>query len=181
MSAEEMSNIRHITNNAKLLLWITCPDLLHGGNPDLLLVNGFSRAVMAEQPALRFCTLCLDSTTQIKPTVSNIKKVCLQILDSDKKDLEFVQKDGLLHTSRWLRERTLSERFEAKHEAEVVRLSLEDLCHGHLSIKSAGQLDTIHFVQDSSTEYLLQPGEVEVQVKSVGLNAKVLTYNDSSL
>ncbi|AEO59184.1 hypothetical protein MYCTH_2128242 [Thermothelomyces thermophilus ATCC 42464] len=37
-------------------------------------------------------------------------------------------------------------------------------------MSTAGALDTLHFVDDSAVEQLLDTGEIEIEIKAIGLN-----------
>ena len=169
---DEMDRVKIITNNSSSLVWVTGGNLLKGGHPDFGLVSGLSRALMLEQPSLQFFTFDLD-TIDIEPekTASNIIAVLKQGQD-DFKDYEFVQSRGVIHVSRFVPDDALNESFREKQGDDTVKMSLSEAKPVQLTLDRVGQFDTIHFKQIHSEDP--RPGEVQVEVKAVGMNAKDL-------
>lgn len=173
LTAEEMVSIKHITDTALNLLWLTAGDALNGTRPDFALMSGLSRALMLEQPSLHITMLDLDVTLPTPQTLKNIAAVLRQSLDSAVPDCEYVLKNGTLHISRMLPEENMNQTFREKQD-EIPRLiPLKDASPARLSIGTVGQFDTLTFRQETTDESPLAPGTVEIEVKSVGLNAKV--------
>ncbi|KAL6719446.1 hypothetical protein ACLMJK_003686 [Lecanora helva] len=169
---DDIVRVRIITNNASSLVWVTCGNLLKGGDPDFSLVSGLSRALMLEQPSLRFFTFNLD-TIDIEPekTASNIIAV-LEQGHGNFKDYEFVQSGGMVHVSRFVPDDSLNEPFREKQGDDVMEMALSAAKPAQLTIDRVGQFDSIHFKQIHSETP--KAGEVQVEVKAVGMNAKDL-------
>ena len=62
--------------------------------------------------------------------------------------------------------------FRLKQNGETIDSTLEAAGRCELSIKQPGQMDTIHFVKKDYRD-TLRADRVGIQVKSVGMNAKV--------
>ena len=60
-NGEQMDRVKIMTDNASIILWVTAGDLLGGKSPNFALVQGLSRALMMEQPSLRFLTFDVDN------------------------------------------------------------------------------------------------------------------------
>jgi len=58
---EQMGRVKIMTDNASIILWVTAGDLLGSKSPNFALVQGLSRALMMEQPSLRFLTFDVDN------------------------------------------------------------------------------------------------------------------------
>lgn len=174
MSNQEMSFVKTITDNASNLLWITGGGLLKGSRPDFALVNGLSRSMMLEQPSLKFFTLDIDNlTSKFEESAQNVLSVLKQAIEDPVPDFELMQHDGALHVSRFVPEETMNRTFRQKQGSETVSMPLKEAKPCKLSIESVGQFDSIYFTRQVPDKDTLKPGFVEVDVKSVGLNAKV--------
>ena len=173
MRDEEMQRVKVITNNVSRLVWVTCGNLLKGGQPDFSLVSGLSRALMLEQPSLTFMTYDVDSiNTSVEKTAENIIAVLRQSQEGAK-DLEFIQSDGVVHVSRFVPDESINQSFRKKQGEDTVGMPLSEAKTAQLSIGRVGQFDTIYFKQITSPE-VLRAGDVQVSVKAVGMNAKDL-------
>ncbi|THV53463.1 hypothetical protein BGAL_0050g00300 [Botrytis galanthina] len=167
----EMKALKVITDNAANLVWITSTEMLNCKNPNTALVNGLSRALMLEQPSLKFFTLDIDSTTSATRTTQNILHILAQ--KEDLLDFEFVQQNGVIHVSRFVPDEKLNAKFREKQGRMVVTMPLKDVQDARIAIQDVGQFDTLSFRQEVE-QTSLPDNFVEVEVKSVGLNAKDL-------
>ena len=95
-----------------------------------------------------------------------------QLIQTTGPDLEIAQKGGVVHTLRREPEEPLHEIFRLKQNGGTIDMTLDTAGLCELSTKQPGQLDTIHFVR-KVFEDKLRDDHVEIQVKSVGINAKV--------
>ncbi|KAH8433410.1 type I polyketide synthase [Aspergillus melleus] len=169
----EIEHLKSITDRAAKILWVVKGGLLDGERPDFAPVRGLARTLMIEQPSLQFAVLDVDEKSASSPdTLQNIMTILGRVSHELEPDFEFVQRDGVLHISRWEPDDRLNEAFRLKQNEETIDFPLAAAGRCELGIKSPGQIDTIHFVQ---TEYEtpLHVDYVEISVKSVGMNAKV--------
>ena len=116
MSQREMDLIRILTNTVTELLWLTGANMLAKPNPNLTMSNGLSRAVMLEQPFLRFSVVDIGPINLSK---SNTNRTCENIVNilhsfGDKDDKEFVQLNGLLHISRFVPDKQANSLFRRR-------------------------------------------------------------------
>ncbi|KAJ9366241.1 hypothetical protein DTO282E5_9065 [Paecilomyces variotii] len=176
MTQEEMELLRRITDTAITLIWLSGASTLNGTSPDLTLANGLSRALMLEQPALRFVTLDIGSLSaeeDAHPTVcTQVEKTCFE--EDVVGDKEFVLHDSLLHVSRFVPDPILNGLFQQREGQEVEMMTLQNATPAHLAIKRVGITDTIYFQQEAEplTQSSLPAGYVDVDIKAVSLNAK---------
>ena len=176
MTPEEMNLLRRITDKTSDLIWLTGATYMDGSSPDLTLANGLSRALMLEQPALRFvimdvgapARMCLSDRIRVR---SDIEKALLK--DDVPDDKEFVSRNGLLHVSRFVPDNGLNSRFCQRRNQEPCEMTLEEASPAQLAIKKIGNMDSIYFQQISEAKTAIPEGEVEVDVKTISLNAKV--------
>lgn len=174
ITPEEITNVQIMTDNASVLLWITGGNLFKAERPEFSLVPGLSRSIMLEQPALKFCTLDIkNDANEFQAAIDNITAILDQALHSKRPEYEYMQHNNVLYSSRLYPDEIANVIFRQKQGSSPQQKSLQDAGHCKLSIKHAGPLDTVHFIQTSQKDATLQPDYVEVQVKCIGLNAKV--------
>ncbi|CAI7567668.1 unnamed protein product [Penicillium viridicatum] len=170
----EMTQLKSITDRVAKIVWVVNGGFVGGESPDFAPVLGLSRALMLEQPSLQFAVLDVDDKSASSPNIlHNIVNVLDRLIHQPEPDFEFSQRDGVLHISRWEPDERLNETFRLKQNNETIDLPLGISGRCELGIKNPGQMDTIHFVRK---EYAtaLHPDDVEISVKSVGMNAKDL-------
>jgi len=173
MSEDEMTLVKIITDSASKILWLTNGDLLSGSRPDFAPVLGLSRSLMLEQPSLKFAVFDIDDTSSsFNTTAENVGDIVHQLIHDSLPDFEFAQKEGVVHIVRLDPEEHLNAQFRLKQDEEPIDIPIGDAGRCEMSIKHPGQMDTIRFVKKEWKD-ALRPDEVEVQVKSVGVNAKV--------
>ncbi|KAL2862206.1 type I polyketide synthase [Aspergillus lucknowensis] len=176
ISDEDMARVKIMTDNAASLVWVTGGNIVAGGNPDFALISGLSRAVMLEQPALKFYTYDVDvpgrqDNAQVPLTAQRLASVLSQ--RANVPDLEFAQHNGVVHVSRFTPDEGLNDLFRRKQGLQATSARLGDVPDVRLALKQAGQLDSMYFQeQEAAVPGLLAPTEVRVKVASVGLNAK---------
>ena len=127
---------------------------------------------MLEQPSLNFFTLDIDGSSQPHVTAEHVVDILMQAIDGSVCDFEYVERQGVIHVSRFMPDEALNETFRQKQKAQPVEMTLQEARPSQLSIQNVGQLDTICFQQDLDQKPL-DPDSVEIEVRSFGLNAKV--------
>ncbi|RDW91779.1 polyketide synthase-nonribosomal peptide synthetase [Coleophoma crateriformis] len=172
LTAEEMVQVKLMTDNALNLVWLTGGNNFQGEHPDFALISGLSRALMLEQPSLKFFTLDLDSSKQSADAMGNVNNVLQQAHQSKTVDFEFELRNEIVHVSRMVPEEHMNRIFREK-QGELSRLTpLKDATPARLTIGTVGQFDTLSFVREKIDLSPLAPGYIEIEVKSIGLNAK---------
>ncbi len=174
LTDSESINVKTMTDNATNLIWLTGGDNMNGGNPDMSLVSGLSRALMLEQPSLRFFTLDVDKPDDdFDLSVHNVVTLVEEAHSIEVPDFESVQHEGLLHISRFVPEETLNATFRQKQNDQIISQPLSQSKPSRLTIQSIGQFDSLAFTETVAVSGDLKADHVEVEVKSIGLNAKV--------
>ncbi|KAL7931844.1 polyketide synthase [Trichoderma chlorosporum] len=175
ISSEDMNRFRKITDNVGDLLWLTGANMLSVPNPDLTLSSGLSRALMLEQPALRYAILDVGADICnphfMESICNNISAALAFRYATD--DHEFIQKNGILYISRFAPDVELNALFRQRMTPEPMkRVALGEVGPAKLSIGQVGLTDTIHFQQASERKTTPPAGFVDVDLRAVGLNAK---------
>ncbi|OTA63674.1 polyketide synthase [Hypoxylon sp. EC38] len=174
ISKEQMRLVKTITDRASLILWVCNGDFIAGTNPELAPVLGLARTVMLEQPSLRFAVYDIDDTMgNIDGTAHNICKTIDQLMRNPNPELELSQKEQTIHSVRWEPLEELNAQFRLKQDKGLLEMPIEKSGRCRLHISRPGQMDTIHFIAGEYTKPLPED-YVEIEVKSVGMNAKDL-------
>ncbi|KAK6544731.1 hypothetical protein TWF694_001416 [Orbilia ellipsospora] len=184
VSGPEFENIKILVEQAATLLWVTNGDLLTGRNPNHSFAFGLSRAVRLEQPSLKFIVYDVDDPTiETQKTVQNIVSTLTRT--SSIADTEFVEKNGMVHISRFVPDNNLNGIFQLSQGAIAAKMPLKSFwkattpkgsvsdfsaISAQLCIKTPGQFNSLFFKQISLPR--LESHQVQVSVRSVGLNAK---------
>ncbi|KAI1769842.1 KR domain-containing protein [Hypoxylon cercidicola] len=173
-SVEQMRLVKTITDQASLILWVCHGDFMAGTNPDFAPVLGLSRTVMVEQPSLQFAVFDIDDTTfNVEGTAYNACKIIDQLLNDPDPEFELSQNEQTIHSVRWEPVDELNAQFRVKQNKGLLEVPVEKAGRCQLHISQPGQMDSLHFVSAEHTEPL-PPDHVEIEVKSVGVNAKDL-------
>ena len=167
---DEMQRVKIITNNASNIVWVTGGNLLDVPKPDFALVSGLARALVLEQPSLKFFTFDVDDIhSHVQQTTGHLIATLRQ--QSNAIDFEFIQRQGVVHVSRFSPDDALNDIFRQRQGTEVVEMPLQKAKPAKLSIERVGQFDSIYFKQ-VELEGSLASTAVRVQVTAVGINAK---------
>lgn len=178
-----MDRLRAVTDVATDLLWVTGANML-GNEPDpnLTLSNGLSRALMLEQPTLRWSVLDIGSAQKQLADQVKINNVCGDILKTliaryEKDDCEFILVNSLLHVSRYSPDSRVNSLFRQRldpQNVEVEKRRLAEINPARLTIDRPGVMDTIHFQQlcEPGGNQAPPAGYLDIEIKAVSLNAK---------
>ena len=179
LSTNDLDRLRTLTDSASIVLWMTGGGLLNSKRPDFSPVFGLSRALMLEQPSLKFLILDVDSESpkELAASKLNMPLILNQVLKSTMPDYEYLQSNGVLHISRFVPDEPMNKTFQQKMDNETAIVPLHSAGYCELNMKRVGQMDTLHFVQNSRNSESLLPDHLEVHVKCVSLNAKVKLPN----
>ncbi|RYP18018.1 hypothetical protein DL767_009910 [Monosporascus sp. MG133] len=176
MGQEEMNQLRHIINTVTDLLWLTGGGMLNMPNPDLTLSNGLSRALMLEQPSLRFSVMDLGPIEHVlanlQVTLENVVRGLATVQDTD--DKEFIQTNGLLYISRFGPDVALNSLFRRRlgTQEPMREIPIAKASPARFSIGQAGVTDSIYFQQLREPPTHPPAGFIDVNLKAVSLNAK---------
>ena len=171
-SSQQLAFVQKITDSCSNLLWVTGGNLIAPKTPDISLVFGLARTIMAEQPSLKFSVVDIDDPrTDVDLTVSNLVSI-LEAPFEQLVDYEYIQRDSIIHVSRFIADDNANRQFAKKKAAAAENVLLRDVGSSQLSIKAPGQLDTLHFVQ-TCRKLSLPDDHVEIQVMATSINAKV--------
>lgn len=185
MNPQAMDRLRAMTDVVSDLLWVTGANMLSNDpNPNLTLSSGLSRAVMLEQPRLRWSVLDVGPAFAQKQQWDAVKvdQVCGNILSGlvsfyEQDDCEFISVDGLVHVSRYGPDAHVNSLFRRRLDPQTVKADTQTLAEANparLTIGRPGVTDTMYFQQTCEPGDDTPPaaGFVDIEVKAVSLNAK---------
>ena len=160
---------------AKCVIWVSSSQGPSSDTPENSMVIGLARVLRTELNSLSFVTLALESKESgMEADVQSILDVSKSTIDrlGDKNyESTYVEMHGALHIPRVVKASHLSHecftRGLAYHSS--IQIFGEDPPL-QMTMKSPGFLDTLSFIEDTEYDKLLSNGEVEVEVKAIGLN-----------
>lgn len=176
------------TDNCTNLIWVTGGGLADGTRPEHAVAFGLSRALMFEQPSLRFFVVDVDAASVFSETTARqVAGVVKQALNGEEPDIEFVQGShgGPLQVSRFVPDDSMNSTFRQRQPdaAETLEMTLGEAhpCYLSLAGPAAANMSTpLAFMKDiSQTSEGGENGDlgeedVEVRVFAVGLHARDL-------
>ncbi|KAK9782215.1 putative polyketide synthase [Seiridium cardinale] len=180
LTEDEMRFVKILTDNCANLIWVTGGQLLQGLRPEMGIVFGLSRALMLEQPSLRFFIVDVDvdarsPSSEIETAATHVIDVLTQAVNDPEPDFEFIHTAGSLHVSRFIPAESLNSTFREKLGAEKRSLALGQAQPCRLDVETVGQTDSVFFRQEEvAAKTSLAADHVEISVKAVGLNARDL-------
>ncbi|KAI0003946.1 ketoacyl-synt-domain-containing protein [Xylariaceae sp. FL0662B] len=178
LTEDEMRLIKVLTDNCTNLIWVTGGKLLQGAKPEMAVAFGLSRALMLEQPSLRFFIVDVDvnadtNVSDMEKTARHVVEVLQQAVEDPEPDFEFVQAAGMLHVSRFAPSERKNRVFREKQGGEKMALPLSKARPFRLDTEKVGHTDGIFFRREEAySKVPLAAGDVEVSVMAIGLNTR---------
>jgi hypothetical protein len=181
VSDEYWLSIRQcLLEGAPCTVWVTQGAQFQATNPNNALIHGLLRSVRAENPSVKLITLDVEGETPAKDSASIV-----QVLDWTASrdnlsgvDCEFVQRGGILHVSRVLRQVNCEEFYRGHATAPSTEFqSIHDnVNHVQLGVTHVGSLDSLQLYEVPGGEPSPLPDQVEIEVTATGLNFKVGSF-----
>ncbi|KAI5918405.1 polyketide synthase, partial [Camillea tinctor] len=186
INPKDMDRLRSVLDVVPDLLWVTGANMLgNAPDPNLTLSSGLSRAVMLEQPRLRWSILDVGpafAQKQQRPDPKEVENMCRNIVSGlvafyEQDDCEFISVDGVVNVSRYAPDSETNSLFRRRLNPQTVKAETQTLAEANparLTIGRPGVTDTMYFQQ------MCEPGDdappatgfVDIEVKAVSLNAK---------
>lgn len=175
LEPERFSTLHATLTNTSQVIWLSetssSPCALGEVAPSGL-VFGLARTLRQENHGLTFMTLAVDPTSEANLLGSHLESAFLDFFQGESSDTyerELLQVNGLLHIPRVYECRELNQTvhdYSADWLNRSQRFGEQDL---KLSVRQPGLLDTLYFEQAPAPEPL-DPQEIEVDVKAMGIN-----------
>ncbi|RSL50081.1 hypothetical protein CEP54_012120 [Fusarium duplospermum] len=173
MDGETFSILKRLATESRGVLWLANDEPLGS------IVKGFSRTVRAEHPDSCFSVLSMESGFH-----KQLDQICASIVRSVEhvwssrpdnfSDREFRLRDGQVQVER-LRPNSsltglLSENADANGPPVTRPFQAQGQADVRLRIRHPGALDSLDFVETAPQEEPLKDYEIEMEIKTVGLN-----------
>ena len=171
--------VQKLLESANCIIWITGGGGRNPSNPNYGLVTGLCRVCRQENPKVSIVTVALDdSTGRDHLSVSNadrtaeVLKATLPHLADKSFEPEYREIDETFQVNRlYEAEEVNNHIFERTLQPTQVQ-EWSEWPPKKLSIKVTGLLDMIEFIEDETLKRPLEPNELLIEVKAIGLNFK---------
>lgn len=179
VSEEDWEALKHIIFTCADCTYVTRGGSILSENPQANLMTGLARSIRSENPGLAVSVLDLDFDVTIDSgdsitAVLEVFAANVNHKDQERPDWEVAIRDGQPMVQRLRLEKGMNELIKTFNVAtEVSPASFKQ--EGRpltLDIGAPGRLDTMRFVDDHSALVPLDGNQVEIEVKSAGLNFK---------
>lgn len=173
LSEHEFNNLKLVLQRSKSLLWVTCHSSGDSEGALYAAITGLVRVIRTEAVKKHIVTLDIES---VRHNPEGARAECVGYIRQALKvsfcgppspEMEYVARNGCLHSGRLQRESTLENRVRSLLSPSS---KTEQWLPGRavvLDVKAPGILDTIHFADDSNySQADLAPGYVEIEAKA---------------
>ncbi|KAI4629484.1 Type I Iterative PKS [Alternaria ethzedia] len=174
MQEDELEKIKTLVSKVNALLWVTFQHRALDQSPTEGLVSGLVRTLATESEDYRLVSIRLNSDNGLDVAAANITTITKTLLDSqpDPED-EYCEIDGQLCIPRVVDDPELTAQALPTEDTLVtVTKPWSELDSPKLTIGAAGILSTLHYEQASDNIEELEPDDVVVEIKAVGLNMR---------
>lgn len=161
--------------SAKNVLWVTGGAVYNPASPNFGAIEGFFRVLRNEDIGASLVSLSLepspDATERHLQNISVVFKEMLKPSDSLGRTVEWAERDGVLSVNRLEEiDSVKQDILEQVQSQQVLEQEIGSAPPLQLDIARPGFLDTLHFIEDPSVLDPLDPDEVEIKVKAVGIS-----------
>ncbi|KAF2871202.1 hypothetical protein BDV95DRAFT_443995, partial [Massariosphaeria phaeospora] len=153
------------------LLWVTRSQSDPEALPDQNMIMGLARALRAEKQTRTFARIGLQNVDDTGASAATICEALKKLVTpQDVREIEYEIKDDTFHIPRLMEVSWLDRKIHSKIHPQERYQKIGQSPPLSLTIASPGMLDTLQWVADEEYEKPLAPGEVEVEVRAIGLN-----------
>lgn len=174
LDAKTFLNLQSVLTSAQGFLWVTSGGGRLLQSPAFRMIDGLARVLRTEQNGVPFVTLALEHTERIQETqIENIVRVfesgVSQLIGGC--ELEYMEKDGILHINRMIEANDLNRDLDAKIKPQQSKIQAFGAGPPlTLSVATPGLLDSLQFLEDRDCAKALAAHEVLIEVKATGVN-----------
>lgn len=166
--------IKNVMQRPRKILWLTssCIDQSSdvGCYPYAHIKDGLLRTLRTEFGNKHIISLSVEDIIHTPTCVSNISKVCVSAFGAQFPEPDYVVREGQILTRRLIEDTKLN--YELSSSIRPLDKSSPWLPGPPLKvdIESRGQLDTLHFSEDSDYHEELGPIDVEIEARAWAIN-----------
>lgn len=174
MNEDGFKGLQKMIREVRRVVWINS-DHGQAADPRLRMIYGLSRVLSTENVTLTFQIVSLEDHGKAEKWVETIFQV-LEATDRTMKacELEYVEKQGHLMVNRVTEARALNQMVHKKSRPTLNLTALKDGPPIALAVPKPGFLDSLRFEEDLRVNEELRPDEIEIEVRSVGVNFRDL-------
>ena len=172
INACAFGNLKKLLLNARAILWVTPIDeFLMPANYGM--VQGLSRVLRTENLNINFVTVALNIDGGC--VSGHVQKIC-KVFENmfreygSSREPEYLEKEGMLHINRMIEANYLNHEILNKTSQQLQTQKFKDAPPLQLDIDTPGLLDTLRFIEDTTIPEPLATGEIEVEMKAIGVN-----------
>lgn len=166
ISTEDYTALKALVLNSARLLWVAT-----GNDPAMQAAIGYLRVLQNENINLDLRFLLLEEC--VGRSADHIAQILAPVVIAPTTDREYMELNGCLHINRWVNEDNLSRIMatnDSQNDSELIPLSTATTPLKLLYSHSEGmKLQTLYGAVDQVWTESLAAGEVEVQVRAIGL------------
>ena len=168
--------LRSLLTNTNHVLWINGGGGVSGSDPGFGMIDGFARTLRTEVSRLRMVTLALEEIRNVEDrTVETVIQVMIRSftkVSRENYEREYVEIMGMLHVKRMIEAKYLDSSIVEQPESKQLKSKPLGECGSfRLNISTPGHLASLEYVADAGWSDDLQSGQVEVEVKAIGLHS----------
>lgn len=164
--------LRALLTISRGVLWVS-NKVSSDKNPVNSLFAGLARTVRSENDWLKLCILSLELTTEARIVSRHVFDIfSATILHDFIEDVEFVERDGLVHINRATQAPLLNDHIRQRtveQASQMVSFGQSRSRRLKLKIQTPGLLDSLQFT-DHVVPDLVGPDEIEIRVEASGIN-----------
>lgn len=174
MNEKDFGGLQHLVKAGSGLIWAVPGQ--SSEKPQADMVVGLSRCIRSENSGVRFITLALQDTKDVKRIAQQITKIFRNTFEtaSEMCESEYEERNNLLCVNRVVENNTLNEFVFSKtrpQKSEFEKFGLKGQAL-KLEIGSPGLLDSMVYIEDPGVREAFAEDEVEVKVSAIGINFK---------
>ncbi|KAJ5113761.1 reducing type I polyketide synthase [Penicillium angulare] len=161
--------------SAQKLIWVTGGGGSSWEYPGYHAADGLLRGLRTENAMLQAVTLALENKRAAHHAAGIIQRVLQTILHAEGNDmeLEYREQDGILLINRVIECDRMNEHIHTSVQPQksiTQPFGAPNLPPLALQFRTPGLLDSLRFVEDEVASRPLQPHQVEIEIKAVGVN-----------
>jgi hypothetical protein len=168
--------LKEMVKRVRKLLWVSASNVDGEGHsilPQYSFATGWLRSIRSEALDRQIVTLSIESGSRDLATyAAHISSVLFAAFNTDiaSPELEYVVRDGILHTGRLFEEIELNDKMKALISPKLESGPWKSGPPLKLAINVRGMLDSLEFVENVAHRLELQTDEIEIEAKAWGLS-----------
>ncbi|KAL9088429.1 MAG: hypothetical protein Q9165_006153 [Trypethelium subeluteriae] len=177
ISEKDFNWLRDNLQKSRQIVWVTSADRTSPDNPQKALITGMARTFCSEMNDLLFVDLRLEDPTRghqiLASKINQVVDATLSRMHTGA-ETEYEERDGILMVNRVVEAKNSNEEIHERSGPIRASRELQHVQPVKVAIRNPGLLESLEFVEDVEVRAALASEEVEIEVKSVGVNFRDL-------